>query len=113
MKKTMVYILTLLMLVGLLSGCGAEKGNAGDDAPRVTTTPDINGAIDGDDESVIPDKDDMLPDVDDGIVNDRDGILTEDDNSGANDDGIVDDDAKADVEGQTSRSARRSSSGVR
>lgn len=71
MKKTLVYILALVSLLGLLTGCGAKNN---DDA--VEPTPDVT-------DNVLPME---TPDANEGVVNDEDGIIEENE-----DDGIVND----------------------
>lgn len=67
MKKTIVYILTVLALILALSGCGMT---AEDNALQVTPRPQI---------TVKPEMT-AMPEVNDGVVNDDDGVISKDDN---------------------------------
>lgn len=66
MKKTLVYIIALVMLLSLLCGCGTD-GNG----TSPTASPKVSEMIPG-----------ISPDVGNGTVNDNDGIITDNDNNG-------------------------------
>ena len=63
MKKTTAYILSVVLILSLASGCGRMENTAPQTTPKTTATP------------AAP-----TPDVNNGIVNDGDGIIEPDDN---------------------------------
>ncbi len=84
MKKSTIYILTLVLVLSMLCACGDKSGKPEvSDDPGTSMTDDITGAVDDAVDDTEEAVDDMLDgDKNDGAVTDKDGIIGEDNKGG-------------------------------